>query len=71
VVMKANPTGVFWMIPAGWLNDLPGAASRILEALPKRFLTHGMNIHTLPDDAGRGIGATAAEGWVGETDRQR
>ncbi len=68
---KANPTGVFWMIPAGWLNDLPGVASRTLEALPKRHLTHGMNIYTLLDDAGRGIGAAAAQGWVGETDRQR
>ena len=45
--MKARPMGMLWMMPAGWLNDLPGAASRALKALPEGRLAHGTNMFTL------------------------
>jgi len=63
--------GMPWMIPAGWLDDLPGAASEALEAPPERHLTHGTNIYALLDDAVRGFGGAAAEGWDDEAGRRQ
>jgi len=67
--MKANSMGMLWMIPAAWRNALLRAASWTLEALPERRMTHGMNIYTLLDDATRGFGGAAEEGWGGERRR--
>jgi hypothetical protein len=50
---------------------ITATASRTLEALPGRYMTHGMNIYTLLDDAVRGFGGAAEEGCIGGSDRQR
>ncbi len=72
VLMKAKPMRMLWMVPAGWLNDLPGAASRPFDALPEHHKTHGTNKFTLLDDAVRGIGGAAAGRRIDETGwRQR
>jgi hypothetical protein len=71
VVIEARPMGMLWMLPAGWLSDLPGVASRTLESLPERYMTHRTNKFTLLDDAVRGFGGAAEEGSGGETDRRR
>ena len=52
MMMKAKRIGMLRMMPAGCLNDLPGAASRTLEAQPERHMTYGTNMYTLLDRAG-------------------
>ena len=69
--MKAKPIGMLWKTPAGGRSRLLRVAPQTLEAPPERRMGHGMNIHTLLDDAVRGFGGAAGEGWGGETDRQR
>ncbi len=69
--MKTKTTGMLWTVPAGWLDDLPGAASRTLEALPEGRLAHGTNLFTLLDDAAGGFGGVLAGGWVGEISRRQ
>ena len=69
--MKAKPMGMLWMIPAGWLNHLPGAAGRVSKAPPEGHVMHGTNKFTLLDDAVRGFGGAAESGLAGEADRRR
>jgi len=59
------------MTLAGWLNRRSGATWRARKVLLEGRLMARMNKFTLLDDAVRGFGSAAAEGWVGETDRQR
>ena len=60
--MKAKPMGMLGMVPAGWPNHLPGAASRTLEALPERHLMHRMNKFTLLADPAGGFRGVPARG---------
>lgn len=69
--MKARPIGMLGMTPAGWLNDLPRAASRTPEALPERHLADRTSKFTLLDDAGRGFGGAAEAGWGGKAGRRQ
>ena len=59
------------MAPAGWLDDLPGAASQALEALPECHLGAGTNKFTLLASPAGGIGRPAAGGWVGKASRRQ
>lgn len=69
--MKMKTAGMLWTVPVRWLDDLPGAASRILEALPEGHLAHGTNMFTLLDDAAGSFGGVPAGGWVGEISRRQ
>jgi hypothetical protein len=59
------------MTPAGWLNHRSGVAWRARKASPEGRLVARMNKFTLLDDAMRGFGAAAAEGWVGDAGRRQ
>ena len=59
------------MMPAGWLNRMPGAAGPALEVLPEGLRMDGMNKFTFLDDAVRGFGGAAEGGQVGEDGRRR
>jgi len=41
--MKEEAVRMLWMVPAGWLNHLPGAAGWAIETLPEGHLMDGMN----------------------------
>jgi hypothetical protein len=71
VVIEAKPIGMLWMTPAGRPDHLLRMARRAQKDLPESRLVARMNKFTLLDDAVRGFGGAAAEGWVSETDRQR
>jgi len=62
VVVKAKPVGMLWMMPAGWLNHLPGAAWLALGTPSQGRLMGRTNKFTLLDDSLRGFGGAAAGG---------
>jgi hypothetical protein len=70
-MMKAKPMGMLWMMPAGWLDDLPGVASQVTEPLSEGRLIARMNKFTLLDGAIRAFGGAAGGRPVGEVGRRQ
>ena len=61
--------GMLWMMPAGWLNHLLGAAWRARKALSEGRLMGRTNKFTLLDAAGRVLRGCAGKGWGSEAGR--